>query len=49
MISRAVEKADFTIDNAGTLSALHRHIEKSPLWNFICPANLKQSGREAVK
>jgi dephospho-CoA kinase len=36
-ISRTFNQADFTITNDGTINQLHRNIEKSPIWGWICP------------
>ena len=35
-ISRAIQLADFTIDNDGSREQLQRDIEESPIWEWIC-------------
>ena len=35
-ISKAVDRADFTIENSGSLTQLYQQIKDSPLWDWVC-------------
>jgi dephospho-CoA kinase len=37
-LGAAIEQADFTIENDGSLDRLHRNIENSPAWGWLCTA-----------
>jgi dephospho-CoA kinase len=37
-ISRTIALADVTIDNHGSRADLHRRIEASPIWEWMCGA-----------
>jgi len=51
-ISNTIALADVTIDNHGTKADLHRRIEASPIWGWICDAvretRLEQASRGLV-
>jgi dephospho-CoA kinase len=38
-IGRAIKQADVVIRNDAGLKALHRHIQRSPLWEWLCPSD----------
>ena len=35
-IGQAVDQADFTIENSGSLTRLYQEIKESPLWEWVC-------------
>lgn len=51
-ISNTIALADVTIDNHGTKTDLHRRIEASPIWEWICAAapahRVRQASRAVV-